>query len=266
MTKNLTTALFPVAGIGRRLLPMTKAVSKELLPVGGLPLIQHAVNEAKQAGISRFVFVAGDNLAALRSYFSPSARLEAKLKAQQAEAELQLLSDLVLEDAVYIHQPKSLGLGHAIGCGRAAIDAPFAVLLPDDLLQARPGVLAQMAAAWQNIDGNMIAIEEVPLAETSRYGIMAVAEQKGKIIKARNVVEKPKSDPPSRFALIGRYILQPNIFDMIDKTSAGAVGEIQITDAIAQAMPETPLYGLLYEGRRFDCGTRQSFTQTQRDF
>ncbi len=273
MTKNLTTALFPVAGIGRRLLPMTKAVPKELLPVGGLPLIQYAVNEAREAGIRKFVFVAGDNLPQLRDYFSPAPKLEQKLTAQKAFDSLELLRELVLDEAVFIQQPASLGLGHAIHCGAAEIDEPFAVLLPDDLLQGqgrgRAGsVLAQMKEQWLKLDGenNMIAIEKVPESETSRYGIMAVKQQEGCLIKASGVVEKPSANPPSQLALIGRYILNPNIFEFIDKTSAGAVGEIQITDAIEAARATTPLYGYLYQGKRFDCGTKEAYIKTQKSF
>ena len=269
MTKNLTTALFPVAGIGRRLLPMTKAVPKELLPVGGLPLIQYAVNEAREAGIRKFVFVAGDNLPQLRDYFSPAPKLEQKLAAQKAFDSLELLRELVLDEAVFIQQPASLGLGHAIHCGAAEIDEPFAVLLPDDLLCGGAGsVLAQMKEQWLKLDGenNMIAIEKVPESETSRYGIMAVKQQEGCLIKASGVVEKPSANPPSQLALIGRYILNPNIFEFIDKTSAGAVGEIQITDAIEAARATTPLYGYLYQGKRFDCGTKEAYIKTQKSF
>ena len=273
MTKNLTTALFPVAGIGRRLLPMTKAVPKELLPVGGLPLIQYAVNEAREAGIRKFVFVAGDNLPQLRDYFSPAPKLEQKLAAQKAFDSLELLRELVLDEAVFIQQPASLGLGHAIRCGAAEIDEPFAVLLPDDLLQGQGrgrggSVLAQMKEQWLKLDGenNMIAIEKVPESETSRYGIMAVKQQEGCLIKASGVVEKPSANPPSQLALIGRYILNPNIFEFIDKTSAGAVGEIQITDAIEAVRATTPLYGYLYQGKRFDCGTKEAYIKTQKSF
>lgn len=269
MTKTLTTALLPVAGIGRRLLPMTKAVSKELLPVGGLPLIQWAVDEAKAAGVEKFVFVASDNLPQLKNYFSPNPKLEEKLRSQEAHAELKLLQELILDSAVFVSQPNSLGLGHAIGCGAQDINESFAVLLPDDLLRGLgSSVLAQMKAQWQTLKGenNMIALEEVPEDQTSRYGIMARENQEGQLVKAAGVVEKPKRNPPSNLALIGRYILEPNIFDHIEKTKAGAVGEVQITDAIEAARAQTPLYGYLYKGERFDCGTKEAFIKTQKEF
>ena len=267
MTQTLTTALFPVAGLGRRLLPMTKAVSKELLPIGGLPIIQHAVNEARQAGITRFIFVAGENLPKLKSYFSPAPSLEKKLAAQKADEELKILRDLVIDDAIYLRQEDMLGLGHAIGCARDHIKEPFAVLLPDDLLVAQPGVLAQMIGAWEKTGGNMIALEEVPRQDCARYGIMDPVKRDGAIVRARGVVEKPPVDQaPSNLALIGRYILQPDIFEAIAQTRAGAVGEIQITDAIAAQIKTTKLYGFIYNGQRFDCGTRAAFAAAQKNF
>lgn len=271
MTKNLTTALFPVAGIGRRLLPMTKSVPKELLPIGGLPLIQHAVNEAKASGITKFVFVAGDNLPQLKGYFSPNPKLESKLMESEAVAELKILAELILDEAIYVRQENPLGLGHAIGCGRDKINEPFAVILPDDLLRGKESpVLLQMKQEWQNLEGsnNMIALENVTLAETSRYGIMSPKKQNGNLVEAENIIEKPKNNPPSTLALIGRYILTPDIFEAISETSSGAIGEIQITDAIALAMKQknTPLYGWLYEGERFDCGTTKALIKTQRVF
>ena len=254
---------------------MTKAVSKEMLPVGGLPLIQHAVNEASEAGITRFIFVAGANLQGLKSYFSPAPELEKKLAAQKADEDLEMLRGLVLDDAVYLRQEESLGLGHAIGCASGHIDEPFAVLLPDDLLCAQPGVLTQMIAAWQKTGGNMIALEEVPHQDCSRYGIMDVAERSGAIVSARGLVEKPPvAQAPSNLALIGRYILQPEIFEAIAQTKAGAGGEIQITDAIAAQIKttklstklSTKLYGFVYDGQRFDCGTRAALIATQKTF
>ncbi len=267
MTQPLTTAVFPVAGLGRRLLPMTKAVSKELLPVGGLPIIQHAVNEARDAGITRFIFVAGQNLQRLKSYFSHDPKLEKKLTTQNAHEELKILHDLVLDNAIYLLQEDMLGLGHSIGCARDHVQEPFAVLLPDDLLVAQPGVLAQMIGAWQKTGGNMIALEKVPRQDCSRYGIMDAASQQNNIVRARGVVEKPPVEQaPSNLALIGRYILQPNIFDAIAQTSSGAIGEIQITDAIAAQIKTTKLYGFIYDGQRFDCGTRSAIVAAQKNF
>ena len=278
MTRRVNIALFPVAGIGRRLLPMTKAISKELLPIGGLPLIQYAVNEAIEAGITKFIFVAGHHLPLLRSYFSRDEILEEKLTALGAQEELALLRDLHLENAIYIHQPQSLGLGHAIFCARDAIDEPFAVLLPDDLLIATPSVLSQMCLEWEKAGGRnqMVAIETVPKSDCHRYGILDPEGEEGEnastgamtrqSVKAKAVIEKPKSNPPSDLAMIGRYILDPAIFDILAQTQKGAGGEIQITDAMNQMIETTPLHGFLYQGQRFDCGTKQAFIQTQKHF
>ncbi len=246
---------------------MTKTVSKEMLPIGGLPIIHHAVNEAREAGITRFIFVAGDNLQGLRAYFSPAPELEDRLTALKAHEELNIVRDLTLDNAVYLRQKDMLGLGHAIGCASDHISEPFAVLLPDDLLRAQPGVLTQMIAAWQKTGGNMIALEEVPHQDCARYGIMDPARRQGAVVQARGVVEKPPIDQaPSNLALIGRYILQPEIFEAIAQTKAGAGGEIQITDAIAAQIKTTKLYGFVYDGQRFDCGTRAAFIAAQKTF
>ncbi len=262
--------MFPVAGLGTRFLPATKAVPKEMLPVVDKPLIQYAVEEALEAGIEEMVMVTAPGRSLIEDHFAPAAELEAALKARDKEAELKAIGDDFPKPKKisFTHQEQPLGLGHAVWRAREFVaDGPFAVLLPDDLMQARPGCLAQMVEAYQDTGGNVVAVEEVTVELTARYGILDVEDDDGRLARARGVVEKPDpAEAPSRLAVIGRYILQPRVFDHLDKKAEGAGGEIQLTDALAAMLDKIPLHGLRIEGRRFDCGSKAGFVEATAAF
>lgn len=270
MVKAVTKAVFPVAGLGTRFLPATKAMPKEMLPIVDKPLIQYAVEEAMEAGIEEMVMVTAPGRSLIEDHFAPNPELEAALKARGKEAELKALRDDFPnpEKISFTHQEQPLGLGHAVWCAKEFVsDGPFAVLLPDDLMQARPGCLAQMVEAYQDTGGNVIAVEEVAVELTARYGVLDVEDDDGRLARARGVVEKPDpAEAPSRLAVIGRYILQPQVFDHLDKQVEGAGGEIQLTDALAAMLDKIPLHGLRIDGRRFDCGTKSGFVEANAAF
>ncbi len=263
MIKPVTKAVFPVAGLGTRFLPATKAVPKEMLPVVDKPLIQYAVEEALDAGIEDFIFVTAPGKSLIEDHFAPAERLEAYLKARGKTAELKAIRDgLPTPDHVaFVRQEQPLGLGHAVWCAKDKVgDDAFAVLLPDDLMMAEPGALKQMMAAYAKTGGNVVAVEEVPEDRVSRYGILDVAEENGRLARARGLVEKPSpADAPSRLAIIGRYILQPEVFRHLDRKKTGAGGEIQLTDAMAATLDGVPFHGFRVDGRRFDCGSKLGF-------
>ncbi|MAF95357.1 MAG: UTP--glucose-1-phosphate uridylyltransferase [Rhodospirillaceae bacterium] len=270
MVKAVTKAVFPVAGLGTRFLPATKAIPKEMLPIVDKPLIQYAVEEALEAGIEEMVMVTAPGRSLIEDHFAPAAELEAALKARDKEAELKAIGDDFPKPKKisFTHQEQPLGLGHAVWRAREFVaDGPFAVLLPDDLMQARPGCLAQMVEAYQDTGGNVVAVEEVTVELTARYGILDVEDDDGRLARARGVVEKPDpAEAPSRLAVIGRYILQPRVFDHLDKKAEGAGGEIQLTDALAAMLDKIPLHGLRIEGRRFDCGSKAGFVEATAAF
>jgi len=262
---RIRKAIFPVAGLGTRFLPATKAMPKEMLPVVDRPLIQHVVDEARQAGIEHLIFVTGRNKSVIEDHFDRQFELELTLTERGKNAELTLLSEDLPEPGTtsFTRQQSPLGLGHAIWCARELVGhEPFALLLPDVLVQHPRGCLAQMIDAAKQLDANanIIAVEEVPAERVHMYGVVGVGQTKGKAFAITGMVEKPKaSEAPSNLSITGRYILQPQIFDVLDKQAAGAGGEIQLTDAMVTLAKTQPFYGLKFEGRSFDCGSKIGF-------
>lgn len=258
-------AIFPVAGLGTRFLPATKAMPKEMLPVVDRPLIQHVVDEARQAGIEHFIFVTGRNKSVIEDHFDRQFELEATLVARGKKTEMDVLSQdqPAAGTTSFTRQQSPLGLGHAVWCARELVgNEPFALLLPDVLVQHKKSCLAQMIEAAKGLDGNanIIAVEEVPKERTHMYGVVGVGATKGKAFSITGMVEKPKpGDAPSNLAITGRYILQPEIFGLLEKQTAGAGGEIQLTDAMLTLARTQPFYGLKFEGRSFDCGSKIGF-------
>ncbi len=262
---RIRKAIFPVAGLGTRFLPATKAMPKEMLPVVDRPLIQHVVDEARQAGIEHFIFVTGRNKSVIEDHFDRQFELEITLQERGKKTELDQLSQDQPEagTASFTRQQSPLGLGHAVWCARELVgNEPFALLLPDVLVQHPRGCLAQMIDAMADLDpnANLIAVEEVPPERVHMYGVVGVGEPKGKAFRVTGMVEKPKrEDAPSNLSITGRYILQPKIFELLEKQSAGAGGEIQLTDAMLALSREQPFYGLKFEGTSFDCGSKVGF-------
>jgi UTP--glucose-1-phosphate uridylyltransferase len=260
---RIRKAIFPVAGLGTRFLPATKAMPKEMLPIVDKPLIQYALEEADAAGIEQFIFVTGRGKTAIEDHFDHSIEVEHLLRERSSDTELQSLRSIIMTPGSisYTRQQEPLGLGHAVWCARHYIqDEPFAVLLADDFIFGGPGCLQEMIDAYDTCGGNMAAVMDVPKTQVSKYGIMDVAEDKGRLVRATGVVEKPRmEDAPSTLAVIGRYILQPDIFNVLDGQGKGASGEIQLTDAIAAMLPTTPLSGVRFQGKRYDCGSKVGF-------
>ncbi len=261
MTAKLRKAVFPVAGLGTRLLPATKSIPKEMLTVVDRPLIQYAVEEAREAGIEQMIFVTGRGKSSLVDYFDTAFELEAVMSGKGKSLETLDPSRANFGEVVSVRQQEPLGLGHAVWCARHIVgDEPFAVLLPDDLMAGKPGALRQMVDAWNSLGGNMIATEEVPAAKTSSYGIITPGETSGGLTEVRGLVEKPQPEAaPSRLGVIGRYILQPEVMRILDKGERGAGGEIQLTDAIAQMIGQQPFNALKVDAVRHDCGDRAGF-------
>jgi UTP--glucose-1-phosphate uridylyltransferase len=262
---RIRKAVFPVAGLGTRFLPATKAMPKEMLPVVDRPLIQHVVDEAHEAGIEHLVFVTGRNKSVIEDHFDRQFELEVTLIERGKKAELNLLSEALPEAGTvsFTRQQSPLGLGHAVWCAREIVGhEPFALLLPDVLVQHSRGCLAQMIDAAQELEtnANIIAVEEVPPERVHMYGIVGVGPSKGKAFSIPQMVEKPKaSEAPSNLSITGRYILQPEIFEILEKQAAGAGGEIQLTDAMLRLASTQPFYGLKFEGRSYDCGSKIGF-------
>jgi UTP--glucose-1-phosphate uridylyltransferase len=263
--KRVRKAVFPVAGLGTRFLPATKAMPKEMLPVVDRPLIQHVVDEARQAGIEHFIFVTGRNKAVIEDHFDRQFELEMTLLERQKQEVLDVLrEDLPSPGSTsFTRQQEPLGLGHAVWCARELIGhEPFALLLPDVLVQHEPGCLTQMIDAARELgDGaNLIAVEEVPRETVHQYGVVAVGARKGKAFSITGMVEKPApAKAPSNLIIVGRYLLQPEILDLLAKQDRGAGGEIQLTDAMTALSKTQPFYGLKFDGRSFDCGSKIGF-------
>lgn len=261
---RIRKAIFPVAGLGTRFLPATKAMPKEMLPVVDKPLIQYAVEEAVAAGIEEFIFVTGRGKTAIEDHFDHSYELESLLKQHGKSMELKLIQTTMREPGClsYTRQQVPLGLGHAVWCARHHIQKePFAVLLADDFVFGGPPCLEEMIHAHHIHGGNMVAAMEVPLAQVNRYGILKLAQAlTPSLFEAAGVVEKPDpQETPSQVAVIGRYLLQPDIFSHLEHQKRGAGGEIQLTDAIAAMLESTPLYGVRFQGTRYDCGSKAGF-------
>jgi UTP--glucose-1-phosphate uridylyltransferase len=265
MVRPIKTAVFPVAGLGTRFLPATKAVPKEMLTVVDRPVIQMAVDEAREAGIEHFVFVTGRGKAVIEDHFDKQYELEATLRQRGKTAELESLErDLpAAGQTSFTRQQEPLGLGHAVWCARNLVgDEPFALLLPDMVMHARPGCLKQMIDVYESHGGgNVVAVEEVPWEHVSRYGVVGAKDWKDNAFRIDGMVEKPKrrEDAPSNLIISGRYILQPEIFGEIAKQEPGAGGEIQITDAMIRLMGRQPFHGIQYRGTTYDCGDKIGF-------
>jgi len=257
-------AVLPVAGLGTRFLPVTKAIPKEMLPVVDKPVVQYAVEEAREAGVEQFVFVTGRGKTVISDHFDHAYELESQLRAHDKTAELKGLLEMLppTGSVGFVRQQQPLGLGHAVWCARHFIgDEPFAVLLPDDLLVGKPGGLAQMVEAYHRVGGGcIVAAEERPREETKRYGVVDPGKKNGNATEVKALVEKP--DPakaPSTLCIIGRYILQPRIFTELDKQERGAGGEIQLTDAMARLIGQMPFHAVETTCARFDCGDKVGF-------
>lgn len=262
---RIRTAVFPVAGLGTRFLPATKAMPKEMLTVVDRPLIQHVVDEAQQAGIENLVFVTGRNKGVIEDHFDRQYELEATLVERNKKTEMKILDDILPKagSASFTRQQSPLGLGHAVWCAREIVGKePFALLLPDVLVKHPRGCTAQMIDAAANLDpkANIIAVEEVPMDRVHMYGVVGVGETKGKAFSITKMVEKPKAaEAPSNLSITGRYILQPEIFDILATQTKGAGGEIQLTDAMVTLAKTQPFYGLKFEGKSYDCGSKIGF-------
>ena len=265
---RIRKAVFPVAGLGTRFLPATKAQPKEMLPIVDKPLIQYAVEEAYAAGIRHMIFVTGRNKRAIEDHFDTAYELENQLEASNKTALLDITRSVVPDDMFcsYVRQPRMLGLGHAVLCAEQLVgDEPFAVLLADDLMIASPGgepVLAQMTRAFEQLQSTLLAVQEVPLEHVKRYGIVAGELTQDGFTKVNRMVEKPTPEAaPSRLGVSGRYILTPGVFDELRKQTQGAGGEIQLTDGIASLIQKESVYAYSYKGTRFDCGSKEGFLQ-----
>jgi UTP--glucose-1-phosphate uridylyltransferase len=266
MANRVTKAVFPVAGMGTRFLPATKSIPKEILTLVDRPLIQYAIDEARAAGITEFIFVTSRGKSALEDYFDHAPELEAKLERSGKDDLLEILRATNMDSGAiaYIRQHQPLGLGHAVWCARRLIgDEPFAVILPDDVIAADTPCLQQMVEAHGETGGNMVAAMEVPKSKVSAYGILDVTEGHGRVLPVRGMIEKPPVDKaPSQLAVIGRYILTPRVLENLGRIGSGAGGEIQLTDAIASEIggPDG-VFGMRFKGQRFDCGSKAGFLQ-----
>jgi len=266
MANKIKKAVFPVGGLGTRFLPATKAMPKEMLTVVDKPLIQYAVEEARAAGIEEFIFVTGRGRTVIEDHFDHSYELNDMLAERDKQAELDAIKASMLPagQVGYTRQQEPLGLGHAVWCARNMVgDEPFAVLLADDLILSEQPCLKQLVDAWEAPGGNMVAAMEVPNEQTERYGIIEpCGAAEGRLVEVAGLIEKPTPDKaPSNLAVIGRYILMPEVFDHLSRHQRGAGNEIQLTDALSAMIGSGPFHGLRFEGRRFDCGSRSGFVQ-----
>ncbi|MEA3032816.1 MAG: UTP--glucose-phosphate uridylyltransferase [Sphingomonadales bacterium] len=261
--KRLRKAVFPVAGLGTRFLPATKAMPKEMLTVVDRPLIQYAVEEALEAGIEQMIFVTGRGKTALEDHFDVAFELEAVMKGRGKPLDILDSTRLPAGSIASVRQQEPLGLGHAVWCARELVgDEPFAVLLPDDLMVGRPGCLAQMVEAYEKVGGNIVCIEEVPREHTASYGIVAAGARDGRLTEVKGLVEKPKpEEAPSNLGIVGRYILQPEVMAILDAKERGAGGEIQLTDAMAKLIGAQPFHGVTVDAERHDCGDKVGFVK-----
>lgn len=263
MTSPVRKAIFPVGGLGTRFLPATKAMPKEMLPVVDKPLIQYAVEEAAAAGVEEFIFVTGRGKAAIEDHFDVSYELEKTLGERGKDDVLSAVRAIGLQPGQisYTRQMDPLGLGHAVWCARHHVgDEPVAVLLADDLVMSKSPCLAQLVEVHKQTGGNVVAVEEIPHEHTDRYGVLDVGADDGRLASVRGLVEKPKpEDAPSRLAIIGRYVLLPEVFEHLSRFERGAGGEIQLTDAMAKMIGGSEFHGLRFEGQRFDCGDKIGF-------
>ena len=266
MKRKVTKAVFPVAGLGTRFLPATKSVPKEIMTLVDRPLIQYAIDEAREAGIKEFIFVTSRGKSALEDYFDHAPDLETSLRKKGKDELLRILKSTNMESGAiaYIRQHKAMGLGHAVWCARRLIgNEPFAVILPDDVIAAEKSCLAQMVEAYEDTGGAMVACMEVAPNQTSSYGVLDIGSEDGRVVNVRGMVEKPAAGTaPSNLAVIGRYILTPSVLRNMNKIEEGAGGEIQLTDAIAEEINEgRDVYGYRFDGQRYDCGSKAGYLE-----
>ena len=261
MPTRVRKAVFPVAGLGTRLLPATKSIPKEMITVVDRPLIQYAVDEAREAGIEQLIFVTGRGKSALVDYFDQAFELETTMRDKGKSLDILKPSNARFGEVITVRQQQPLGLGHAVWCARDIVgDEPFAVLLPDELMYAKPNCLAQMVEAYEKVGGNVVAALEVPDNETHKYGVIDPGATDGRLTEIRGLVEKPKpGTAPSNLMLPGRYILQPDVMRALDDQERGAGGEIQLTDAMAKLIGKQPFHAFRFEGERYDCGSAAGF-------
>jgi UTP--glucose-1-phosphate uridylyltransferase len=259
--RPIRKAVFPVAGLGTRLLPATKAIPKEMVTIVDRPLIEYAVEEAREAGIETMIFVTGRGKSALVDHFDHAFELEAVMREKRKSLDVLSTSNSTFGEVVTVRQQEPLGLGHAVWCARHIVgDEPFAVLLPDELMVGRPGCLAQMVEAYGQVGGNVVAALEVPDSETHKYGVIDPGASDGLLTEIRGMVEKPApGTAPSNLMLPGRYILQPGVLSELDAQERGAGGEIQLTDAMARLIGRQPFHAFRFEGERYDCGSAAGF-------
>jgi UTP--glucose-1-phosphate uridylyltransferase len=261
--RQVKKAVFPVAGLGTRFLPATKAMPKEMLTVVDRPLIQYAIEEAVEAGIEQFIFVTGRGKTAIEDHFDIAYELEATMRGRGKSLDVIGSTRLPAGAVTSVRQQEPLGLGHAVWCARHIVgDEPFAVLLPDDLMVGNPGCLAQMVDAYNRVGGNIVCVEDVPRERTASYGIVDPGAADGRLTEVRGLVEKPRpEEAPSTLGVVGRYILQPEVMAILDARETGAGGEIQLTDAMAKLIGSQPFHGVTVEGERHDCGDKIGFVR-----
>ncbi len=261
--KPIRKAVFPVAGLGTRFLPATKAIPKEMLPVVDIPLIQYAVDEAREAGIEQMIFVTGRGKSAIEDHFDIAYELEHTMRERGKSLDVLEPTRLGPGNCAYVRQQEPLGLGHAIWCARDIVgDEPFAIFLPDEFMVGSPGCMKQMVDAYASLGGNLISVLEVPCEAVSSYGVIAPGKQDGAITEVTGLVEKPRvEDAPSNLIISGRYILQPEVMQTLKTQEKGAGGEIQLTDAMARMIGTQPFHAVTFAGKRYDCGSKAGYVQ-----
>ncbi len=261
--KPIRKAVFPVAGLGTRFLPATKAIPKEMLPIVDSPLIQYAVDEAREAGIEQMIFVTGRGKSAIEDHFDIAFELEHTMTSRGKDVSVLANTRLTPGNCVYVRQQEPLGLGHAIWCARDIIgDEPFAIFLPDEFMHGSPGCMKQMVEAYEKTGGNIISVLEVPRKDVSSYGVIAPGVANGSVTEVLGLVEKPKvEDAPSNLIVSGRYILQPEVMHILQGQEKGAGGEIQLTDAMAQMIGQQPFNAVTFHGNRYDCGSKVGYIE-----
>ncbi len=261
--KPIRKAVFPVAGLGTRFLPATKAIPKEMLPIVDRPLIQYAVDEAREAGIEQMIFVTGRGKSAIEDHFDIAYELEKTMSERGKDLSVLEPTRLGPGNCAYVRQQEPLGLGHAIWCARDIVgDEPFAIFLPDEFMHGSPGCMKQMVEAYHKIGGNMISVLEIPHDKVSSYGVIKPGQSEGAVTEVLGLVEKPKvEDAPSNLIISGRYILQPEVMRVLEGQGKGAGGEIQLTDAMAQMIGQQPFHAVTFDGNRYDCGSKVGYIE-----
>ncbi len=261
--KPIRKAVFPVAGMGTRFLPATKVMPKELFPIVDRPLLQYAVDEALEAGIEQMIFVNGRGKGMIEDHFDMAYELEHTMASRSKDRSVLEGTRLRPGDCVFVRQQEPLGLGHAIWCARDIIgDEPFAIFLPDEFMVGSPGCMKQMVGAYEKLGGNIVCALEIPIEDTPSYGVIDPGYRDGPITEVKGLVEKPAADTaPSNLILPGRYILQPEVMRILETQAAGAGGEIQLTDAMAQMIGQQPFHGMTFDGKRYDCGSKQGYVE-----